>query len=160
MTFILALLFAIPPCTSNAASSASSAIAAHQSVTVCTIPFVSEVPRGSNPQWVKVHGGAWSPTPTQLLGVRKGFQAYVVAQASKYDVSMSPWRSYTFQYQGQLAQGKRFLYIYAFCQMSADYPRQKLAESFYFVADGGPCYFQAWWSPESRSFVRIMFNGK
>lgn len=159
MTFVLALLLAMPPCTSGAASSASSAVVVHRNVAVCTIPYVREVSRGSNPQWVKVRGGTWSPTAAQLLNVRNELQVYVTAQASKYSVSLPPWRSYTFQYQGQLAQGKPVLYVYAFCQMSADYPRRKLTETFYVVADGGACYFRTWWSPVSHAFVRVMFNG-
>ena len=160
MPLLLALLLTIPPCASGAASSAQSASTPTHSVTVCTIPFIRVVTRGNNPQWVKVRGGAWVPTSVQLQTMRKAFKAYVAAQAHNAGISLSPWRQYTFQYQGQLSHGSPLLLVYAFCQIDADYPRQKLAEQFYFVNDGGACYFRARWSPKRHSFVDIAFNGK
>ena len=127
---------------------------------VTIIPAPSIVPRGNNPQWVKVSGGAWSPTHRQLQELRRRFRERIEARARKIQASMSPWSWYTFQYQGQLLQGKRVVFVWGFCQMDASYPRSKLATQFYFVADGGGCYFRAWWSPKSKSFARIMFNGQ
>jgi hypothetical protein len=156
MVIAASALFAVMA--SQAISAASIAPPPHgQSVQV--VPYIGEVTRGNNPQWVEVGGGMWSPSPAQLRTVRDEFRAYVQAQARDARADLSPWESYTFQYQGQLLRGKRVLFIYAFCQMAADYPRRRLARQFYLVSDGGPCYFRAWWSPRSDTFIGVSFNG-
>lgn len=141
------------------ASHAASVAPPAQNQSVQVVPYIEVVPRRDNPQWVEVNGGIWSPSPSQLRTVRDEFRAYVQDRARDAQADLSPWNSYTFQYQGQLLHGQRVLFVYAFCQMSADYPRRRLARQFYFVLDGGACYFRAWWSPESEAFIGIGFNG-
>ena len=158
MTLLLALMLAIPPCTSGVAGPAHSVSTAGRRVTVCTIPFIKVEARGNNPQWVKVSGGAWAPTPAQLLTVKTGFEAYIKAEAAKYGTTLAPWQDYTFQYQGQLSGRRQVLAINAFCQVPAGFHRQQLSNAFYRVLEGGPCYFQASWDAKSKSFVSVGFN--
>lgn len=117
--------------------------------------FTPLVPRGNRPQWVRVRGGAWVPTQSQLEVAQRGFKMFVNHMARQRNISLAQWRMYTFQYQGQLMHDCKVIFIKAYCSAPADV----LHDDFLVVADGGPCYFKAWWSAERRSFIRIMFNG-
>jgi hypothetical protein len=106
--------------------------------------------------WILVPGGTWEPAENEIADAREKLKPYAMAQAEKRkDDKPRPWETYTFQYQGSELDGKKVIYINAFCDKPPDYAAKQMV----IVLDGGHCYFQAWYDTATKSFIRLFFNG-
>jgi hypothetical protein len=105
--------------------------------------------------WIFVPGGNWQPSDAQLDDAREKIHAYATLKSEGRLDGLAPWESYTFQYQGRELDGHKIIYVNAFCSEPPAYA----AEQMVLVLDGGACYFEAYYDIESRSFVRLVFNG-
>ena len=105
--------------------------------------------------WIHVLGDAWQPNQAALSDARVKLQSYAVAQAKLRHDELSPWSTYTFQYQGRDLDGRKVIYVNAFCSDPPEYTAREMV----LVLDGGACYFQAYYDIQTKSFVSIGFNG-
>ncbi len=64
---------------------------------------------------------------------------------------------YTYQYQANIKNGKEEVYINAFCK---ERKSLNLRKDFVFVLDGGSCYFQINYNPETGEFYNLRVNGE
>ena len=108
-------------------------------------------------RWIHVEGGNWIPTPEEFSLIKQHMKAYVSNQAQAKGRQLREWASYTFQYQGQIEKGKEFIFINAFCIKTSGRPLNKL---MLFVADGGPCFFNVRYDPETGQFFNLLINGE
>lgn len=106
--------------------------------------------------WVAVPGGSWSPSSELMGEVRGQIESYVKQHAVEQHLQLADWSRYSFQYQGQLENGRQAVFINAFCDAPPEYARQQ----FVVVLDGGPCFFQVKYDPEKKQFFQLTFNGE
>jgi hypothetical protein len=105
--------------------------------------------------WVHVPAGEWEPTAVQVGELQERLKPYVDEQAKTWKEELAPWERYTIQFQGQLLQGKRVIFINGLCNV----PPSEASEELVFVFDGGACYFRTYWDPATKEFSRFSFNG-
>lgn len=105
--------------------------------------------------WIHIAGGSWEPSPQDIAKAAASLQPYVAEQASIQHQKLPDWSTYSFQFQGKEVSGYKLIYVNAFCEPPPDYAKKKLV----LVADGGPCYFSAYYDPRTKKFVGINFNG-
>src|SRR5215469_15199592 len=106
-------------------------------------------------RWIKISGGAWEPQGTDFPALEKAFRLAVTA-ASQNHGRIPEWQSYTFQYQGRRTLlGRRYIYINAFC----DDPKRHSLEQWVQVKDGGACFFNGKYNPESGEVFDLSVNG-
>ncbi len=68
--------------------------------------------------------------------------------------------SYRRQYLGVVQESRRVIYVNAFCSHSrADDDTEQWKQVYVFVMDGGACYFQVCYDPETKRFFRFTVNG-
>jgi hypothetical protein len=105
--------------------------------------------------WTQVAGGAWVPDGSVMNKVSTGLQAYAEAMAKRQGRAMRPWSEYSFQYQGRVSRGKRYIYILGLCATVGD---EDLSASFYEVLDGSSCYFGLTFDPKRQRFEDFRIN--
>lgn len=106
--------------------------------------------------WIPVPGGEWNPPEEMLAQIQSELPSFVKLQATKLKKALPEWSSYTFQYQGQTQDGRRFVFISGFCIEPPDY----VEERFLLVLDGGTCFFNVKYDPEKREFFELGFHGE
>ncbi|HEY5851927.1 MAG TPA: hypothetical protein VIT62_14325 [Lysobacter sp.] len=107
--------------------------------------------------WHDVPGGSWTPGLPDIEAAKAQIEPYVRRQAQLSHQTLPPWDSYTFQYQGQDFQGRKIIYVNAFCN---DHFVNPAGTGMVVVFDGGPCFFQAFWDPLNKIFLTVLFNGQ
>ena len=95
--------------------------------------------------WIQVSGGAWNPDDATMKQVSTGLQAYTEAAARLEGHDLRPWSEYSFQYQGRVSEGQRYIYVLGLCATVGD---PDLHSSFYEVLDGGSCFFGLTFDPK------------
>ncbi len=106
--------------------------------------------------WAAVPGGSWSPAPEQINEIRSSLEPFVRQEAAEQHRQLPNWSRYSFQYQGQLDDGQRVIFVNAFCISPPEYAQRQ----FVLVFDGGPCFFQVKYDPNKKRFFQLMFNGE
>lgn len=99
--------------------------------------------------------GDWMPTSEQVLQAEAQLPGYIEAQG-RADLSGQLGR-YRRQYLGLILDGRRILYMNAFCRALPD---DRWREELIFVLDGGDCYFQAEYDMEKGVFIRWQVQGE
>lgn len=107
--------------------------------------------------WVAVQGGDWEPRAHTVARMKERLQAFVEERAKAEDIRLKPWRSYTFQYQGRVQDGARFVFVHAFCARHEELPLEKYWVA---VSDGGSCYFNLRYDPERDEFFALAVHGE
>ena len=105
--------------------------------------------------WIFVPGGDWQPSENEIADAKAKLRPYAIAQAKHRNDKLPPWERYTFQYQGLVQDGRKVIYVNAFCSEPPDFS----AEQMVVVFDGGVCFFQAYYDTATKSFIRLTFNG-
>ncbi len=105
--------------------------------------------------WIQVPGDKWQPTHQQLHELKQLLKPYVEEQAIAWREDLPPWKRYTFQFQAQLIDGNKVIFINAMCSE----PPSQVTRAFVYTFDGGPCYFRVHWNPTSKTFTGFSFNG-
>jgi len=108
-------------------------------------------------RWIKVAGGKWDPSPKVLADVKAQIEPYVRRQAKAQAIELRNWQDYTFQYQGQEEDGRKFIFINALC---AQRDRQRLDKEIIIIFDGGSCYFGVKYDPLQKVFFGLFINGE
>jgi hypothetical protein len=111
---------------------------------------------GDSQRWIEVSGGAWRPVSLPFADIENSLRPLVVAAAGDRG-GLPEWSAYTFQYQGRhTSSGRKFVYMNAFC----DAPERHSLTEWVQVKDGGACFFNAKYDPESRRVYDVVVNGK
>jgi hypothetical protein len=110
--------------------------------------------QGSN--WFEVRGGAWDPNPETASQLQAAFPSEIERLAGKRVGDFQPWPEYRFQFQGQERGSEHFIFVSALCSVDDAWD---LTERFIVVFDGGACYFQVKYDPNTHQFYDLVING-
>jgi len=102
----------------------------------------------------------WTPTEESVLALEDGLGPYLQqANSDRFDGQKAPiWKrmdDYNRQYVGIILDGKKMVYANYFC----DSLETEWSKDFVFVLDGGDCYFQFKYDPDSAEFFDLQVNG-
>ena len=107
--------------------------------------------------WTHVkHGESWVPDRATLEVVQADLENAAEWAAAERRLELPDWTSYRFQFQGRLVDGKRVVFVNAYCWLSEG----RSEEEFIIVMDGGTCFFDTVYDVESKSFGPIGFHGE
>lgn len=109
-------------------------------------------------------GGAeleyWMPTEENILALEEGLPAFLESNADYFYTPDAPvWErldEYNRQYIGLVLDGKQTIYANYFCHSTGVDWKQ----DFVFVMDGGSCYFQFQYDPNTGEFHNLQVNGE
>jgi hypothetical protein len=102
--------------------------------------------------WVHVRG-AWEPPAGAVEAMKAGLQRHV--SINRGVRQLLPWHQYSFQYQGQVYGGRRYLLVNGLCRVD---PNWSLQAQILLVMDGGPCYFHLKYDPTEGSFYELFIS--
>ena len=112
--------------------------------------------------WSHVDGGDWSPDAQVIAPlkdeVRAEYDRNVIAYEKDHGTRHPTWSDYSFQYQGIVWEGKKVVFVNAYCRRASD-PGFDATKRMLIVADGGPCYFHVLYEPSTHTFYKFGFNG-
>jgi hypothetical protein len=101
----------------------------------------------------------WTPTEGQIQELEARLPDYLMSlKDPTAHLIADSLITYHRQYLGLREGAKNLVYVNAFCQEHSSWPSNWKTE-FVFVQDGGPCYFQVYYDPESKVFSRLAVNG-
>lgn len=107
-------------------------------------------------KWYLYKSGAWTPSLEILSKIKANLKEFVEPQAASQMQPISDWDRYVFQYYGTVLGGEKVVEIHAFCSIEEP---NKLTQELYMVLDGGSCYFQLFYHPNSEEFTGLQING-
>lgn len=100
----------------------------------------------------------WSPNAADIQSVEDGVAAFLRENETAFFTDIPVWQrlnEYKRQYIGLVWDGKKVIYANFFC---SDQPDWK--ENFVLVMDGGACYFQFKFDPNTGKFFQLEVNGE
>ena len=110
---------------------------------------------GDSHRWIEISGGAWDPHALPFVDIENSLRPLVVV-ATRDRGGMPEWGTYKFQYQGRRNPlGRKYVYINAFCDAPAHHPVTEWVQ----VKDGGACFFNAKYDPQSQQVYDVVVNG-
>jgi hypothetical protein len=103
--------------------------------------------------------GAWLPSQAQVEDLEARLPLFLelmnVPPTRKLRDSLSTYRR---QYLGFVENGRHIIFVNFFCPHYSLGPADRWKQELIFVADGGLCYFQVCYDPESKLFFRLVWN--
>jgi len=105
--------------------------------------------------WLTLPGGSWRPSAQDVAEASAQLEPYVARQARLAGEALPSWNTYRFQYRGQELNGRKVIFVNAFCSAPSDLVVTEVVEAY----DGGPCYFRAYWDPIEKIYLSVSFNG-
>jgi hypothetical protein len=99
---------------------------------------------------------SWVPDSATMKVVKADLETAAERAAAERHLDLPEWSSYRFQFQGRLVDGKRIVFVNAYCWLAED----QSEDEFILVEDGGTCFFETNYDLESKSFGRIAFHGR
>ena len=129
------------------------AVAAQKEVEPRGIIFSAEQIKSQ--KFVRAPGPYWTPGQEQIDQLERKLPAYLKYQYKNHSrhpkIDLSKYKR---QYFGYSLDGKKVIFVNAFCH-SFDYWKK----TYVFVFDGGQCFFQATFDPETGNFLSFSVNG-
>jgi hypothetical protein len=98
---------------------------------------------------------AWAPSAETIKTVQASLKPAVRKAAKQFHLDLPKWSEYEFRFQGRIVGGKRVVFVSASCANFDDQPK----DQFLYVSDGGTCFFETTFDPETKSFSGISFHG-
>lgn len=99
----------------------------------------------------------WTPTEGDILVLEEKLGPYLQQAAPQdYPGPLKPLSAYKRQYVGFVAGGKSLIFMNFFCETHGIDWQQELI----FVSDGGSCYFELNYEPESGTFSDLSIHGE
>jgi hypothetical protein len=101
----------------------------------------------------------WTPSEKDVLALEDGLVFYLQNNSNSFYEQGTPvWEKlddYNRQYIGIILDGKRIVYANFFCNNTG----RDWRKEFIFVLDGGECFFQFKYDPDSGEFFDLQVNG-
>lgn len=110
--------------------------------------------------WDKGSYSSWTPSNAEMESLEKNLPEIAALKIRYY--KSTPLRiehpeRYFRQYVGVRHNGKRRIYINAFCD---DPPPSDWRSRLYVVVDGATCYWQAFYDPDTKTFSNLTINAR
>lgn len=100
----------------------------------------------------------WTPTVDQVKELEILLPKYLKLHPPIYDKPVGDVFEYARQYFGVSKNGRKLIYLNAFCNPSRFDPQWK--KEIILVKDGGSCYFQVYFDPAKKEFIDLHYNGQ
>jgi hypothetical protein len=101
--------------------------------------------------------GYWTPTETDILNLESALAPYLEQAAPQdYPGPLKDLTEYKRQYAGLLKDGRQLIWVNFFCQVD----QIDWQQEFVFVADGGSCYFELKYNPQTNEFSDLSIHGE
>ncbi len=100
----------------------------------------------------------WSPSVADIQAAEDGVIAFLQENESAFFTDRPVWErlnEYNRQYIGVVLDDRKILYANFFCSDDPDWK-----ENFVLVMDGGACYFQFKFDPNTGKFFQLQVNGE
>jgi hypothetical protein len=99
----------------------------------------------------------WTPSEADILALEEKLGPYLEQAAPQdYPGPLKPLSDYKRQYVGFVAEGKTLIFVNFFCEThGVDWQRVLI-----FVTDGGSCYFELNYEPQSGTFSDLSIHGE
>jgi hypothetical protein len=102
----------------------------------------------------------WTPTSNQIFELEQTIGTYLI-EHPPFGEQPVEFSNYGRQYYGAVKNGVRVIYINAFCNPiepgNPAYIRQR--KELVIGIDGGSCYFQVLYNPDTNEFFDLHYNG-
>jgi len=99
----------------------------------------------------------WTPTEADILALEEKLEPYLQQAAPQdYPGPLKSLSAYKRQYVGFVAEGKSLIFVNFFCETHGVDWQQELI----FVSDGGSCYFELNYEPQSGTFSDLSIHGE
>ena len=98
---------------------------------------------------------AWRVNDSIMKTVRKELKPAVRKAAKSIGEPLHRWSTYRFQFQGRLINGRRVVFVNAYCWLDPEMSE----ENFFTLSDGGTCFFDTTYDVNTKTFGRIGFHG-
>lgn len=110
--------------------------------------------QSAQPGWAAPY---WEPSIRQISELESALPKYLREDSPNNTFPNRNLKSYGRQYFGFSQNGKKMIYLNAFCD-PARFPGRKTGRVR--VLDGGRCYFNVLYDPEKQLFSQLMYNGE
>lgn len=101
----------------------------------------------------------WTPSEENVLDIEEGLSSFLQENGDRFYSPGTPvWErldEYNGQYVGVILDGKQIIYANYFCDSAG----KDWKEDFIIVMDGGDCFFQFKYNPETGEFFDLQVNG-
>jgi hypothetical protein len=126
-------------------------------VTLVLACSIAAIAHADSLTWFQVRGGDWTLSPEITSQLQSELRPAIAKLAGDRFKRFYPWQQYKFQFQGQQNDSARYVFIGALCNVddSGD-----LTETFVVVLDGGTCFFEVKYDPESQGFYDLVVHGE
>jgi len=101
----------------------------------------------------------WTPKIEEVRALEKLLPEFVRKNAPQNGKPIGTISKYKRQYFGITKNGKKQIYINAFCEQYWS-QKEDWRSKFVFVFDGGNCYFQILFDPTTNEFTNFVVNGE
>jgi hypothetical protein len=101
----------------------------------------------------------WVPADTDIQELESMIPGYVHSNSPNNRKPIGALETYRRQYIGITQNGKEIIYLNAFCETSWDDDSRWKTKELIFL-DGGPCFFQIKYDPESKTILEFNVNGE
>lgn len=99
----------------------------------------------------------WTPAEADILALEEKLGPYLEQAAPQaYPGPLQPLSAYKRQYVGFVTEGKSLIFVNFFCETHGVDWQQELI----FVSDGGSCYFELNYEPQSGVFSDLSIHGE
>ncbi|MFN8454164.1 MAG: hypothetical protein U0401_05730 [Anaerolineae bacterium] len=101
--------------------------------------------------------GYWTPSRADVLQLEARLGAYLAQAApSDYPGPLLKLAEYQRQYVGLRLKGQQVILANFFCEVH----QMEWQSDFVFVADGGPCFFEVKYNPQTENFFDLSIHGQ
>lgn len=114
------------------------------------VVLAAKIPRG-----IVASQGTWSPSTADISKAERDIAQIATLPANYARVHIDHPDSYFRQYVPIRQAGRKLLYVNAFCE-APTYWRTQLV----IVSDGGTCFWQALFDPETDTYSNLTVNGR
>jgi hypothetical protein len=153
-------LILLAGCQAASTSTAANANQPANNQPVSTAEFEGVIFSQENAAATKAVWGAesyWTPTQAEIMALEEKLGPYLAQTAPQsYPGPLKPLPDYKRQYIGFVAEGKQAIFVNFFCQThDIDWHEQLIS-----VEDGGSCYFEVDYDPQTGAFSHLSIHGE
>jgi hypothetical protein len=99
----------------------------------------------------------WTPVEADILALEAQLDSYLQQNAPQdYPGPLLALGAYKRQYVGFVSEGKQLIFANFFCETHG----QDWQQTFIAVEDGGPCYFEIEYDPQTETFSSLLIHGQ
>jgi hypothetical protein len=97
----------------------------------------------------------WTPSESDVLAAERELIPFLSSSKdARVKEILSKIKTYKRQYVGVVIAGRKYIYFNLFCMAPNYWTREEVV-----VFDGGTCFFNVWFSSDTKAFSKLRVNG-